>query len=77
MPARSRLTLRSPDNAPLVRRERLAEALRQSREAVSDVERQLGSLLAALRADETPEPEDVDRLRRAARSAGAAMSRLR
>jgi hypothetical protein len=79
MPARSRLTVRPPDNAPLVRRDRdrLAEALRQSREAMNDVERQLASLLATLRAPEGPQAEDVDRLRRASGRASLAMSRLR
>jgi hypothetical protein len=79
MPARSRLTVRQPDSAPLVRRDRdrLAEALRQSREAVSDIERQLASLLATLHAPEGPQSEDLDRLRRASGRASAAMSRLR
>jgi len=77
MPARSRLTVKAPDNAPLVRRDRLAEALSQSREAMSDIERQLGSLLAKLQAAETPGAEDLERLRRAAGRAGAAVGRLR
>ena len=77
MPARSRLTVKPPGNAPLVRRERLAEDLRQSREAVSDIERQLASLLAKLQAAETPGPEDLERLRRAAGRAGSAVGRLR
>jgi hypothetical protein len=75
------LTVRPPENAPLVRRDRLAEALRTSREAVTELERQLGSLLAALRATDTPHgdlvEDDVDRLRRAASRASAAVSRIR
>jgi len=77
MPVRSRLTVKPAGNAPLVRRERLAESLRQSREAMSDIERQLGSLLAKLQAAETPGTEDLDLLRRAAGRAGAAVGRLR
>ena len=40
----SRMTLPAQASAPLARRERLKEALRASREAVSDLERQLERL---------------------------------
>ena len=76
-PDQSRLTVRAPDNAPLVRRERLAEALRESREAVSDLERQLDALLASLRQTGAPRREDVDSLHLATSRASAAMTRVR
>jgi hypothetical protein len=74
---RSRITLRRSTSAPLARRDHLTEALRTSREAVSDLERQLDSLLAKLRSPEPPRADDVDRLRRTATRASAAVSRLR
>lgn len=74
---RSRLTLRSQPSAPLERRERLKEALRTSREAVSDLERHLDTLLASLRATGGAATDDVDHLRRAASRANAAVSKLR
>lgn len=77
VPLRSRLTLRRPPTAPLARRDRLTEALRTSREAVSDLEKQLDALLAKLRSAELPRTDDVDRLRRSAARAGTAVSRLR
>ena len=75
-PARSRLTRRTQPSAPL-RRDRLKEALRSSREAVTDLERQLDSLLAALRASGVPALDDVDALRRATNRASAAVGKLR
>ena len=77
VPLRSRITLRRSTSAPLTRRDNLTEALRTSREAVSDLERQLDSLLAKLRSTEPPRADDVDRLRRTATRASAAVSRLR
>lgn len=77
VPLRSRLTVRRPPSAPLARRDRLSEALRTSREAVSDLERQLDSLLAKLRGAELPRADDVERLRRTATHAGTAVGRLR
>jgi hypothetical protein len=77
VPLRSRLTVRREPPAPLARRDRLSEALRTSREAVSDLERQLDLLLAKLRSAELPRADDVDRLRRTATRAGTAVARLR
>lgn len=74
-PARSRLTRAQP-SAPL-RRDRLTEALRSSREAVTDLERQLDSLLAALRGSGVPALGDVEDLRRATNRASAAVGKLR
>ena len=75
-PARSRLTRRAQPSAPL-RRDRLKDALRTSREAVSDLERQLDTLLAALRGSGVPALDDVDDLRRATHRASAAVGKLR
>jgi len=75
-PARSRLTRRTQPIAPL-RRDRLQEALRSSREAVTDLERQLDTLLASLRASGMPALDDVDDLRRATNRASAAVGKLR
>jgi hypothetical protein len=74
-PARSRLTRAQP-SAPL-RRDRLKDALRTSREAVTDLEHQLDTLLAALRASGVPALDDVDDLRRATNRASAAVGKLR
>jgi hypothetical protein len=71
------MTLPAQASAPLARRERLKEALRTSREAVSDLERQLDTLLASLRATGAAATDDVDRLRRAATRANVAVSKLR
>ena len=76
-PARSRLTRRAQASAPLARRERLKEALRSSREAVADLEHQLDTLLAALRASGAPALVDIDDLRRATNRASAAVGKLR
>lgn len=76
LPARSRMTLRTQTNAPLTRTSGLAEALRHSREALIDVERQLEALLAAVRTASGPDAEAADRLHRAAKRAGAAVERL-
>jgi ABC-type transporter Mla subunit MlaD len=76
LPLRSRMTLRSQPSAPLERRERLKEALRTSREAVSDLERQLDALLVSLRKTGAAATDDVDGLRRAANRANAAVSKL-
>jgi hypothetical protein len=48
VPTRSRLTVRRSE-APMVRAEPLAAALRSSREALAEVEARLDGLLAALR----------------------------
>jgi hypothetical protein len=76
LPPRSRLTLRPQPSAPLHRAGGLVEALRHSREALADVERQLESLLAAVRTAKGPDADAADRLHRAARRAGAAVDRL-
>ncbi|HEX4510120.1 MAG TPA: hypothetical protein VH328_08580 [Burkholderiaceae bacterium] len=75
-PARSRLTRRAQPSAPL-RRDRLTDALRTSREAVSDLEHRLDTLLAALRGSGLPALDDVDDLRRATNRASAAVGKLR
>ena len=78
----SRLTVRSPGTAPRVgprvgHAVRLGEALRASREALGDIQRQLDVLLAAVRAPAgRPVPDAADHLARAARRAGVAMDRL-
>ena len=69
--------MRRPPIAPLARRDRLSEALRTSREAVTDMEKQLDALLAKLRSAELPRADDVDRLRRSATRAGTAVGKLR
>jgi len=75
-PARSRLTRRAQPSAPL-RRDRLKDALLSSREAVTDLERQLDTLLAALRTSGVPALDDVEDLRRATHRASAAVGKLR
>jgi hypothetical protein len=56
---------------------RLTDALRASREALSDIQGQLDALLAMVRAPAgRPEPDAADRLRRATKRAGVAMNRL-
>ena len=56
---------------------RLTDALRASRQALSDVQRQLDALLAAVRAPTgRPEADAADRLHRATKRAGSAMNRL-
>jgi len=76
-PARSRLTRRAQASAPLARRDRLKDALRTSREAVTDLQHQLDTLLAALRSTGIPAIDDVDDLRRATNRASAAVGKLR
>ncbi|HEY4184923.1 MAG TPA: hypothetical protein VGP07_07635 [Polyangia bacterium] len=76
LPPRSRLTLRAQPSAPLARRDRLKEALRTSREAVSDLERRLDALLVSLRMTGAPATDEVDGLRRAATRASTAVGKL-
>jgi hypothetical protein len=77
MPALSRMTVRPHRQAPVGRAVRLTAALRASREALDDIQRQLDSLLEAIRAPEgQPEPDSAERLQRATRRAGAAVDRL-
>ena len=77
LPARSRVTVRRGGGANLVRTTQLAAALRQSREALVDIEGQLDALLSALRdpaaALDAGAPE---RLHGAARDAGSALAAL-
>jgi hypothetical protein len=59
------------------RASRMGDALRTSREALGDIQRQLDALLEALRSPSGQvQPEAVDRLHRATRRAGAAVDRL-
>ena len=77
LPSRSRLTIRRSARAPLAHSVSLGEALRASREALSDIGRQLDALLVAVRAAEgRPASDAPDRLRVAARRAGNAFHRL-
>ncbi|MEO5770085.1 MAG: hypothetical protein ABIS92_17145 [Polyangia bacterium] len=56
---------------------RLGDALRASREALLDIQRQLDSLLLAVRAPGgRPAVDSADRLRRATKRAGTAIHRL-
>jgi hypothetical protein len=76
IPARSRMTIRR-HAAPLTRSGQLAEALRSSREALSDLQGQLDALLAALRDPDAPiDASAVDRLRGASHQAGVAVAAL-
>lgn len=77
MPAVSRMNARSQRAAPLGRAARLGDALRASREALVDIQRQLDGLLEAIRSPAgQPAPDAADRLHRATRRAGAAVDRL-
>jgi hypothetical protein len=77
LPSVSRLTIRPTTRVPLARSGRLGEALRASREALSDIERQLEALLRAVRAPSgRPDADAPDRLGHAARRADAALGRL-
>jgi hypothetical protein len=76
VPARSRMTVRRQE-APLQRSPQLAAALRSSREAMSDIEAQLGALLAALRNPSSPpDGTAAERLRGAAAQASSAVASL-
>ncbi|MBC8133042.1 MAG: hypothetical protein H7X95_08685 [Deltaproteobacteria bacterium] len=56
---------------------RLGDALRSSREALNDIQRQLDALLSAVQAPAgRPPPDAADRLRRASKRAGIAINRL-
>lgn len=78
MPALSRMTVRPRRQAPVARAARLSDALRASREALGDIQRQLDDLLEAIRAPGGQPPADAaELLQRATRRAGAAMERLR
>jgi hypothetical protein len=70
------MTVRRSD-APLVRSSQLADALRTSREALTEVEGQLEALLALLR-DPARSPDQVtaERLRGATRRADSAVASL-
>lgn len=71
------MTVRRPARAPLARSLGLGDALRASREALSDIQHQLDALLKAVRAPHgQPAPDAPDRLRLAARRAGSAFDRL-
>lgn len=71
------MTVRQGRSAPLGRAVRLGEALRASREALGDIQRQLDSLLQAIRSPTGEVARDAaDRLHRATRLAGAAVDRL-
>ncbi len=74
----SRLTFRSAASVPpLGHSARMGEALRASREALGDIQRQLDALLAAVRSPKgRPAPDAADRLALATRRAGVAMDRL-
>jgi hypothetical protein len=64
--------------APLLRSATLAAALRQSRAALTDLEGELGALLAALRDPAAPvDGAAADRLRGATSVASAAIASLR
>ena len=77
VPTRSRVTLRRAD-APLGRSATLAVALRDSRAALSQLEGELGDILAALRGpDSRPAADAPDRLKGATSAADAALRSLR
>jgi hypothetical protein len=77
VPTRSRVTLRRGE-APLGRSATLADALRDSRAALSRLEGELGDLLSALRdPGGRPDTAAPDRLRGATSAADVAMSSLR
>jgi hypothetical protein len=75
VPARSRLTVRRSE-APLVRTEPLATALRSSREALAEVEARLDGLLAALRGPGDGLRAAAMRVSGATSDAGAALAQL-
>jgi hypothetical protein len=77
VPARSRMSVRRGSQAPLVRSSQLAAALRTSREALTDLQGQLDTLLAALRdSSAAPEAGLADRLHGTTCRAGAAIAEL-
>lgn len=87
LPTVSRLTVRVSSSATVAppaaeavvvtRKARLTDALRASREALGDLQKQLDALLAVVRTPAgRPEPDAADRLRRATKRAGSAMTRL-
>jgi len=72
------MTVRPRRQAPAGRAARLSDALRASREALGDIQRQLDSLLEAIRSEGgQPEPDAPERLQRATRRVGVAVERLR
>ena len=76
VPARSRVTVRRSE-APLLRSNTLATALRDSRAALCHLEGELDAILKSLRtAGAAPEMTAADRLRGATRAAEAAMASL-
>jgi len=76
LPARSRVTVRR-GGANLVRSTQLAAALRESREALTNIEDQLDALLATLRDPASaPDASAPERLHGAARHAGSALAAL-
>jgi hypothetical protein len=76
VPARSRVTVRRTGTG-LVRVTQLADALRESRQALVDIEGQLDALLATLRDPQgAPDPGAPERLHGAARHAGSALAAL-
>jgi len=77
VPVRSRLTIRAAAHAPLARGVGLQDALKASRDALNDIQKQLDALLASVRSPHVrPEAESIDRLARSNRRADAAMARL-
>lgn len=75
VPARSRLTVRRSE-APFVRGEPLAVALRSSREALTELEDRLDGLLAALRGPGESLRAAAVRVSGATSDAGAAIAHL-
>jgi hypothetical protein len=75
VPSRSRLTVRRSE-APLVRGEPLAAALRSSREALTELEDRLDGLLAALRGPGDSLRAAAVRVSGATSDAGAAIAAL-
>ena len=77
VPARSRVTVRGRGGANLQRTGDVAAALRNSREALLDIEGQLDALLRVLRDPAgAPDAGAPDRLRGATRHAGSALATL-
>jgi hypothetical protein len=77
LPPQSRLTLPGAARTVTAPRSGLGEALRASREALGDVERQLELLLGALRSPGgVPDGGAPDRLRTATSRAGHAIDQL-
>ncbi len=77
VPAFSRLTIRSLGGAPLSRPLPLNEALRASREALTEIQRELDMLLESVRKPAgRPGSDAAERLRQVTARANVAMARL-